>query len=135
MTNCVGKKRKKKTNDYNLLTSMTKTFRVAVLKCCRAGCSTTTWGWSAWQKTSILRNLMNKSTYLKIQIHESTRLCQDSVFCTCTWETTCFKFWSSMYLSCTCKHFLLIYIQDFSAEGDKCLWNTWVGGGEKGRKK
>jgi hypothetical protein len=32
-----------KTNDYNLLTSMTKTFRVAVLKCCRAGCSTTTW--------------------------------------------------------------------------------------------
>ncbi len=77
-----------------------------------------------------------KSTYLKIQIHESTRLCQDSVFCTCTWETTCFKFWSSMYLSCTCKDFFTNLYKDFCAEGDKCLWNNWVGGGgEKGRKK
>jgi len=42
---------------------------------------------------------------------------------------------SSMYLSCTCKDFFTNLYKDFCAEGDKCLWNNWVGGGEKGRKK
>lgn len=88
-------------------------------------------------KTIYTQKSDEQSTYLKIKIHESTRLCQNSVFCSVfcsTWETTCFKVWSWMYLSCTCKDFLLTYIQDFCAKGDKCLWNNWGGWGE-GKKK
>jgi hypothetical protein len=60
---------------------MTKTFRAVVLKCCRAGCSTTTWSDLLDKKPD---EQSAQSTSLKIEIHDSTRLCQNSVFCTCS---------------------------------------------------
>jgi len=115
---------------------MTTTFRAAVLKCCRVGCSTTTCG-DLLDKNHSLSEIWTKYLLEDWNTWEHkimSELCILYMLSSGTWETTCFKVRSWMYLSCTCKDFLLIYMQAFCAKGDKCLRNNWGGGGE-GKKK
>ncbi len=131
-------KKQKKPMIYNLLTSMTKTF-IGLLYSNVAGLVVVLQlGVICWTKTIYSSEIWWTKVPTWRLKYMSTRLCQNFVFLYMlsngTWETTCFKVWSSMDLSCTFKDFLLIYIQDLWAKGNKCLWNNW-GGGEKGRKK